>query len=109
MRLGDGERESRTGDRDPGRGETEGRGDRECARLGDRVRERSREMLRDGDRAGDGLREGMLDGIVTGLVLEFKRRMKAPQLSCKAVFVRAWVEVASREAQARQGAGSVVT
>lgn len=97
MRLGDGERDSRTGDRDPGRGETEGRSDLECARLGDRVRERSREMLRDGDRVGDWLREGMLDGIVTGLVLEFKRSMKGPQLSCKAVFVRAWVEVASRD------------
>jgi hypothetical protein len=89
LRLGDGEREFRTGDRDPGRGETEGRGDLECARFGDRVRERSREMLRDGDRAGDGLREGMINGIVTGLVLEFECRIKGLQLSCKAVFVRA--------------------
>jgi cell division cycle 2-like protein len=66
LRRGEGDRESRTGDRDAERGVTERGGDPECAecgRLGERVRERSRDALRerdrDGSRAGDGLRDGI--------------------------------------------------
>jgi hypothetical protein len=64
LRLGDGDRESRTGEREAERGVIERRGDLECAERGaERVREGSREMLRerdrDADRAGDGLRDGI--------------------------------------------------
>jgi hypothetical protein len=109
LRLGDGEREARTGDRDAERGVAERRGDLECAergRLGDRVRERSREMLherdRDGDRAGDGLREGMFvwqrDGsLLLACLVESLRSLR------KAMSISALVAVATKlKLEARQ-------
>lgn len=105
MRLGDGEREARTGDRDAERGVTERRGDLECAeraRFGDRVRERSQETLRerdrDDDRAGDGLREGMLCIVVEDVVLEIEFLVESLRLLRKAELASALVEVAIREA-----------
>jgi hypothetical protein len=111
LRRGDGDRESRTGERDAERCGTGACAER--VRLGDRVRDRSREMLRErdrvADRAGDRLREDISYGVLSCVAAMPNPARTRMRLLHRAGVVDASDEAATCEAHSKLGERRHVT